>query len=118
MVETALVTYKRSAYVDQYGNKIPATTVKRKVAKKGTRRKRRKPSKDKKWLTPKVHSGWSKSQPATTRRKLLLKAHKGDLLAAARSKQLLANVTQDEPTRELALKDAQYFFQEYKKEKK
>lgn len=119
MAETALVTYKRKAYVDRFGYRHPATTVKRRVAKPAKKRKRRKSTKGKRrWYVPKVRSGWKKTQPARTRRKLLLKAHGGNLLSAARSKQALANVTEDEETRVLALADAQYFFEQYKKEKK
>ena len=119
MTETALVTYKRKAYVDRYGHRHPATTVERKVAKPAKKRKRRKAKKSKRrWYAPKIRSGWKKTQPARTRRRLLLRAHKGDLLSAARSKQALANVTEDEETRVLALADAQYFFEQYKKEKK
>ena len=115
---TALVTYTRGAYVDQYGHQHPALTIKRKTTKKKRTKKRRSAKKKNKWFDPKTSSGWKKTQPASIRRKLLLKAHKGSLLSAARSKQALANVTQDEETRILALKDARYFFEQYKKEKK
>lgn len=115
---TALVTYERKAYVDQYGYKHPAKLIKRRVEKK-KRRKRRKSTKGKKrWYAPKVQSGWKKTMPAGKRRRLLLKAHKGSLLSAARSKQALANVTEDEETRVLALADAKYFFERHKEEKK
>lgn len=116
---TALVTYERKAYVDRYGHKHPAKLIKRRVEKKKARRKKRKSTKGKKrWYAPKVHSGWKKDMPAKKRRSLLLKAHKGNPLSAARSKQALANVTEDEETRVLALADARYFFEEYKKGKK
>lgn len=115
---TALVTYERKAFVDRFGHKHPAKLIKRRVGKKKARRKKRKTKKEKRWYAPKVHSGWKKSQPAGKRRSLLLKAHKGNLLSAARSKQALANVTGDEETRVLALADARYFFREYEREKK
>ena len=115
---TALVTYKRSAYVDRWGHKHPAKLIKRSAPKKSRRRRKKKTTKkSKKWYSPKVHSGWKKDMPAKERRSLLLKAHKGSLLAAARSKQALANVTKDEETRVLALKDAEYFFSLHRKEK-
>jgi len=86
--------------------------------KKVKRKKRRKAKGKKRWFSSKVESGWKKTQPAGTRRRLLLKAHKGSLLSAARSKQALANVTQDEETKEIALADARFFFEEHRKSKK
>jgi len=116
----ALVTYERKAFVDRWGHKHPAVIVKRSAPKdaKKKRRRKKKSSKEKKWYQPKVRSGWKKDMPARKRRRLLLKAHRGSLLSAARSKQSLANVTQDEETRVLALADAKYFFEEHKKSKK
>ncbi len=93
-------------------------STKREDPKKKRRKKKRKALKEKKWFSSKTRSGWKKTQPAKIRRKLLLRAHKGSLLSAARSKQALANVTQDEETRVLALKDAQYFFEAHKASKK
>ena len=66
------------------------------------------------WFHPKVKSGWSKVLSQRRRRQLTLKAHHGDLLSAARGKQALANVTSDRVTKELAQKDARYFFQQYR----
>ena len=109
----------RGTYVDLFGSKLPAKVAKNEGPKKKVKRKRkRKASKKKRWYAPKVHSGWKKSQPAKVRRKLLLRAHKGNLLSAAKSKQALANVTQDEETREIALADARFFFEEHKRSKK
>jgi len=84
---------------------------KRKRRKKGQKRSER-------FFHPKVKSGWKKSMPKTQRRKLVLKAHKGDYLAAARSKQTLANVTKDKGTKEAAGEDAKYFLQEYHRREK
>ncbi len=67
------------------------------------------------WYHPTVHTGWKKSDPATTRRRRALAAHKGDRLAAGRSLQALANVTTDKRTSELAATDARYFFRMHKK---
>lgn len=117
----ALVTYTRGAFVDRWGHKHSAVTVKRRVPsgdKKKRKRRKKRASKEKRWYSPKVHSGWKKDMPAKKRRRLTLTAHEGSLLSAARSKQALANVTQDEETRVLALKDAQYFFEEHKKSKR
>lgn len=108
---TALVTYERKAYVDRWGHKHPAKLIKRAAPKKKRKRRKRRTTKKEKWYDPKVRSGWKKDMPAKKRRRLLLKAHKGNLLAAARSKQALANVTEDEETRVLAQADARYFFE-------
>ena len=70
------------------------------------------------WFDPKTHSGWSKNMPAGERRKLVLEAHDYDYLAAARSKQALANVTADKATKKVALADAKYFYRIYNSEKK
>lgn len=71
-----------------------------------------------KWFKPKTHSGWQKDMPMAKRRRLVLKAHKNDYLAAGRSMQSLANVSQDKRTSDLAAQDAKYFFREHKKRKK
>jgi hypothetical protein len=68
-----------------------------------------------KWFHPKKDkTGWHKDLPAEKRRELVLKAHKGDFLAAAYSMQSLANVTTDKTTREAAHADASYFFEKHK----
>lgn len=64
-----------------------------------------------------TRSGWSKTKPAGERRKAVLRAHKGNLLSSARSKQALANVTKDAQTKRLAQADATYFYREYRKSK-
>jgi len=69
------------------------------------------------WFNPKLHTGWKKDLPAKERRRLELKARKGDLLAAARAKQALANVTKDKETREAAQADANYFYRRYREGK-
>lgn len=63
-----------------------------------------------------VKTGWRKDLPADVRRRLVLKAHKGDLLAAGRSLQALANVTTDKRTKQLAGLDARFFFRKHKKQ--
>lgn len=119
LVKVLAPPHIRGTYVDLFGYGPPTKATKNEGPKKKAKRKRkRKTSKKKRWYAPKVHSGWEKSQPAKVRRKVLLKAHKGNLLSAARSKQALANVTQDEETRELALADAKFFFEEHRKSKK
>lgn len=71
-----------------------------------------------KWFSPKKHTGWHKTMPATKRRQVALKAHKNNALSAARSLQALANVTKDRETKKLAQVDAEYFFNLNRKEKK
>ncbi len=63
-----------------------------------------------KFYHPKVKTGWHKNQSLTYRRRLVLAAHKGNHLSAARAMQALANVTQDSATTREAKIDANYFF--------
>ncbi len=71
-----------------------------------------------KWYHPKVtDTGWDKDLPADIRRALMLKAHGGDELAAARACQALANVTRDKETRELAARDADELFKMHERRK-
>jgi len=68
--------------------------------------------------------GWSKSLPASTRRRRALAsrpknwtlAHR--YLSTARALQALANVTRDPATRKAALADAKYFLKRYHEVKK
>jgi len=119
---TALVTTKGKTSLARRRRLSSATASDPKEDKKKKRRRRRRKSTKGKgkltWFSPKTKSGWSKLQPANIRRRLLLKAHRGKLLSAARSKQALANVTPDEDTRVLALSDARHFFELYRKSKK
>lgn len=64
-----------------------------------------------------AETGWKKTQPPKVRRKKVLKAENGDLLASARHLQALANVTQDKVTKRTAKKDADYFFRRYRQSK-
>ena len=66
----------------------------------------------------KTHSGWKKDMPMAERRALTLQAHHGNLLAAARGKQALANLTKDSKTKKESERDAKFFFQEYEQSKK
>jgi len=75
-----------------------------------------------KWFAPGKASGWKKSDPASVRRAKVLKAHRGDLLSAARSKQSLANVNSgpagDHETTVKAQSDANYFYKKYRAQQK
>lgn len=73
----------------------------------------------KRWYKPvQTNTGWNKHDPAVKRRNKMLKAQKGDYLAAGRAMQGLANVTKDKTTRNLAQADANYFFRENQKRKR
>jgi len=66
--------------------------------------------KEEQWFEPKTHTGWEKEQSQKVRRAKVLKAHKGDELASARSMQTLANVSTDRDTARKASEDADYFY--------
>ena len=74
-----------------------------------------------KWFKPKEHTGWHKSQSASTRRRLLLraadkrKALRKRYLEAGRKALALANVTKDKATKKKAHSDAQYFFKKLRR---
>lgn len=72
------------------------------------------------WFSPKTHSGWSKTETSTTRRRRLLASvpknwtmHRR-YVTAGRKAQALSNVTKDRPTRLKARADASYFFRRAK----
>lgn len=68
--------------------------------------------------------GWSKKQSNERRRKLALQSRprnwtlKHRYLSAARALQALTNITKDETTKVKALRDAKYFYDKYKQNKK
>ena len=76
------------------------------------------------WFHPKTHTGWSKNQSATTRRRKLLNStpktwsmyHR--YITAAKRINALANVTKDIETKRKARADANYFFKKARKLKK
>lgn len=71
-----------------------------------------------KWFNPKtVDTGWSKSLPVKERRELMLEAHGGDYLSAARALLALHNVTKDKTTKIAAFADAKYFFKLHERSK-
>jgi hypothetical protein len=104
------LTVKRAAYTKSTGTVVGATIYK--TADKG---KVGRTSDDKKWYHPRVHTGWHKTDPATTRRRRAIIAHKSNRLAAGRGLQALANTTVDKTTKRLAALDARYLFKMYKK---
>lgn len=72
-----------------------------------------------KFFEPKVHTGWQADMPAEERRRKVLRAHKSDALAAARSMQALSNVQHriNPDTAQKAKSDADYFFALNRKKK-
>ena len=54
------------------------------------------------WFDPRIHTGWEKDMGERKRRKLVLKASKGDKLANGRGMIALANVTTDKETKQKA----------------
>lgn len=73
--------------------------------------------KSKRWFRPSLHTGWDKNLPQETRVAKVVKAHKGNLLSAARSLRALANVTVDPETHRKATADARVLFKRYDGEK-
>jgi hypothetical protein len=91
------------------------TYLRRDVGKPG------KTPKSKQWFNPKsTLGGWSKSQKASTRRRLALASTPKNwslrrrVLQAARKLQALANVTADKATKQKAQADADYFWKRLK----
>jgi hypothetical protein len=110
----AMLLVHRKAYTRTDGTRVKATTYK--TADKGARG--RTPKTDQ-WYNPKVHTGWRASMPADARRAVAIRAHKGMILATARSLMALANVQSNinpEVSRK-ARADADYFFRLYNKRK-
>ena len=68
-------------------------------------------------LATKGPTGWRKKYPPEKRRRIMIRAHDGDILAAARACQALANVTKDPETKRKARADAKYLFKLYRKKK-
>lgn len=105
-----MLTVRRRGYTRKDGTWVEATTYKVK-----DRGKKGRTPKGKRWYEPKTEMGWEKKQPSAKRRRLALRAHGGDKLAAARALQALANVTTDKPTERLARADAKHFFKLHKR---
>lgn len=100
---------KRKAHTRADGTRVKASTflIKDRGAKGRT-------PESKRFFDPGVRTGWRKDLPAGIRRRRVLRAHKGNTLASARSMQSLANVTTDKRTKQLAGLDARFFFRQHK----
>lgn len=113
MARKNTITVHRKGYYRKDGTYVKPTTYQ--MVDRGQKGKT--PG-SKKWYSPSTTMNWGKNMPVETRRRNALKAHKGDVLATARALQALANVTTDPATRREARKDAQYFFEVYRRQKK
>lgn len=72
----------------------------------------------KKWFHPSVTTNWKKTDSQETRRRNVLKAHKGDYLATARGLMALSNVSQDSETKRKARSDSLHFYALHKRKNK
>jgi hypothetical protein len=108
--------YKRKAYKRKGGVRVKASKVKGSSFSVRDRGKPGRTPKSQRFFHPKRHTGWRKTQSVTTRRRLMLKAHGGDYLAAARALIALHNVTTDAETKRLAYADADFFFRKHNKQ--
>ena len=109
----AELTITRKGYTRKDGTKVKATTFK--IEDRG--KPGRTPKKEQ-WYELGTKTGWEKGQPESIRRAKVLKAHKGDELASARSMQSLANITTDRETATKAARDAKYFYRQHRVEMK
>jgi hypothetical protein len=102
--------YTRKAYTRKGGAHVKASSVGGSSFNVTDRGKKGRTPKSEQFFHPKVHSGWSKTQSATYRRRLALKAHKNNPLSTARALGALANVSTDKTTARLAKADSMYFY--------
>ncbi len=104
------ITVPRTSYQRKDGTRVKPATFKVK-----DRGKPGKTPKRQQWFDPGEKLGWGKNLPIDRRRHNALKAHKGNLLATARSLQALANVATDTMTVRKAREDALYFYRKYQR---
>ena len=107
------LTVMRKGYTRKDGTRVKASTFKVKDRGEPGRT-----PKAEQWYEPGVKTGWEKGQPESVRRAKVLKAHKGDELASARSMQALSNVSTDRETASKAGRDAKYFYRQHRVEMK
>lgn len=107
--------YTRKAYTRKDGTHVKASRVGSSTFSVKDRGKRGRTPKSQQWYEPSVKMGWEKSQSADTRRRLAMKAHKGNRLSTARALGALANVTTDSATKRAAQADAKYFYEQHRK---
>jgi len=102
----------RKAYTRKDGTRVKATTYK--IKDRGARGRT---PKAKRWFEPSVETGWEADMPMIKRRRLALRAHKGNELATARGLLALSNVQKriNPVVSRKARSDADYFFARHKK---
>jgi len=104
------LTVRRKGYTRKDGTRVSPTTYE--VEDKGEPGRT---PKAERWYEPGVKTGWEKGQSESVRRTKVLRAHKGDKLASARSMQSLSNVSTDAKTKREAKRDADYFYGLYRR---
>jgi hypothetical protein len=112
--------HKRKPYKRKSGVKVKGAEVKGSTFEIKDRGKPGRTPKSERFFHPKVHTGWEAGMPAEKRRRLVKKAHEGDLLASGRSMVALANVQHriNPDVAQKARADADYFFRELARRKK
>lgn len=109
--------YTRKAYVRKDGTRVKASRVGSSTFSVKDRGKRGRTPESLKFYEPKVKTGWEADMPEERRRRLALRAHKGDVLATGRGLQALSNIQHRiNPTVSRKAKaDADYFFARHNK---
>ena len=106
--------YHRKGYTRKDGTKVKASDIPATTFRIGDTGALGRTPKSKRWFPiRKTHTGWSKGLSQRARIARVVKAHKGDLLASARSLTALSNVTTDLVTKTLARRDAQVLYDRY-----
>jgi len=104
--------HKRKAYTRKGGVRVKASRVPATTFSVTDRGKPGRTPEEERFYHPKVHTGWKADMSAEERRRRVKSAHKGDLLASARSMQALSNVQHriNPGVAAKAKADADYFF--------
>lgn len=103
-------SYRRKGYTRKGGIRVKGCVIKSSTFKVRDRGKPGRTPRSQRWYHPKVRTGWHKGDPLAVRRRRVLRAHHGDVLASARAMDSLAKVTTDRATKRAARADAKYFF--------
>jgi len=106
--------YHRRSYVRKDGTPVRASDVPASSFKVKDRGAPGRTPKSQRWFSPQVRTGWSKDLSQKVRIARVVRAHKGDLLASARSLQALANVSTDSATQRKAQSDAGILFKRHR----
>ncbi len=112
--------YTRKSYTRKGGVRVKSSKVGASSFKIKDRGAKGRTPESQKFFEPKVHSGWKADMAQDPRRRLALRAHKGNKLSTARSLQALSNVQHrvNPDVSRKAASDAQYFYAQHRKAKK